>query len=56
MGRAVQFNLIPSLLFQDTSIDRLTPNFLVLRIQPSEGINFQFGAKIPGPTMQMGSI
>jgi glucose-6-phosphate 1-dehydrogenase len=53
---AVQFKQVPSLLFRDTSIDRLTPNFLVLRIQPSEGINFQFGAKIPGPTMQMGTV
>lgn len=53
---AVQFKQVPSLLFRDTSIDRLTPNFLVLRIQPNEGINFQFGAKIPGPTMQMGTV
>jgi glucose-6-phosphate 1-dehydrogenase len=53
---AVQFKQVPSLLFRDMSIDRLTPNFLVLRIQPREGINFQFGAKIPGPTMQMGSV
>jgi glucose-6-phosphate 1-dehydrogenase len=53
---AVQFKQVPSLLFRDTSIDRLTPNFLVLQIQPSEGINFQFGAKIPGPTMQMGTV
>ncbi|MBD1913145.1 MULTISPECIES: glucose-6-phosphate dehydrogenase [unclassified Leptolyngbya] len=53
---AVQFKQVPSLLFRDTSIDHLTPNFLVLRIQPDEGINFQFGAKIPGPTMQMGAV
>lgn len=53
---AVQFKQVPSLLFRDTSIDCLTPNFLVLRIQPDEGINFQFGAKIPGPTMQMGTV
>jgi glucose-6-phosphate 1-dehydrogenase len=53
---AVQFKQVPSLLFRDTSIDQLTPNFLVLRIQPNEGINFQFGAKIPGPTMQMGTV
>ena len=53
---AVQFKQVPSLLFQDTSIDRLTPNFLVLRIQPDEGISFQFGAKIPGPTVRMGTV
>lgn len=53
---AVQFKQVPSLLFRDTSIEHLTPNFLVLRIQPDEGINFQFGAKIPGPTVQMGTV
>ncbi|MEI2580197.1 glucose-6-phosphate dehydrogenase [Scytonema sp. PRP1] len=53
---AVQFKRVPSLLFRQTSVDQLTPNFLVLRIQPDEGINFQFGAKIPGPTVQMGSV
>jgi glucose-6-phosphate 1-dehydrogenase len=52
----VQFKQVPSLLFQNTSIDRLTPNVLILRIQPDEGINFQFGAKVPGPTMQMGTV
>ena len=53
---AVQFKQVPSLLFRDTSVDRLTPNFLVLRIQPNEGISFQFGAKVPGPAMQMGTV
>ena len=53
---AVQFKRVPSLLFRQTSVDQLTPNFLVLRIQPDEGINFEFGAKIPGPTLQMGSV
>ncbi|MBW4625957.1 MAG: glucose-6-phosphate dehydrogenase [Brasilonema octagenarum HA4186-MV1] len=53
---AVQFKRVPSLLFRQTSVDQLTPNFLVLRIQPDEGINFQFGAKIPGPTVRMGSV
>ncbi|BAY49956.1 glucose-6-phosphate 1-dehydrogenase (plasmid) [Scytonema sp. HK-05] len=53
---AVQFKRVPSLLFRQTSVDQLTRNFLVLRIQPDEGINFQFGAKIPGPTVQMGSV
>ncbi|MBD1865620.1 MULTISPECIES: glucose-6-phosphate dehydrogenase [Trichocoleus] len=52
----VQFKQVPSLLFRDTSIDHLTPNFLVLRIQPDEGISFQLGAKIPGPTMQIGAV
>jgi glucose-6-phosphate 1-dehydrogenase len=28
----------------------------VLRIQPNEGISLQFGAKIPGPTVRMGTV
>jgi glucose-6-phosphate 1-dehydrogenase len=42
--------------FAKTSIEQLTPNFLVLRIQPNEGISLQFGAKIPGPTVRMGAV
>ncbi|KAF3885187.1 MULTISPECIES: glucose-6-phosphate dehydrogenase [Nostocales] len=53
---AIQFKRVPSLLFRQTSIDSLTPNFLTIRIQPDEGIHLQFGAKIPGPTVQMGTV
>jgi glucose-6-phosphate 1-dehydrogenase len=53
---AIHFKRVPSLLFRQTSIDRLTPNFLVLRIQPNEGISLQFGAKIPGPLVRMGAV
>jgi glucose-6-phosphate 1-dehydrogenase len=53
---AIQFKRPPFLLFRDTSIDHLTPNFLVLRIQPKEGISLQFGAKVPGPVLRMGAV
>lgn len=53
---AIQFKQAPSLLFRDTPVDELAPNFLVLRIQPNEGITMQFGAKVPGPTMEMGKV
>jgi glucose-6-phosphate 1-dehydrogenase len=53
---AVQFKQVPSLLFRHTSIDRLTPNFLIIRIQPSEGIHLQFGAKVPGPRVMMSGV
>ncbi|MEM7758863.1 MAG: glucose-6-phosphate dehydrogenase [Cyanobacteria bacterium P01_A01_bin.40] len=53
---AIQFKQPPSLLFRDTPVEQLTSNFLVLRIQPNEGITMQFGAKIPGPTMEMGTV
>lgn len=52
----IQFKQVPSLLFRQTPVNELTPNLLTIRIQPNEGINLQFGAKIPGPTLQMGSV
>ncbi|MFK8185402.1 MAG: glucose-6-phosphate dehydrogenase [Phormidesmis sp.] len=53
---AIQFKQVPSLLFRDTPTDELVPNFLVLRLQPNEGISLQFGAKVPGPKVKMGSV
>jgi len=53
---AIQFRRAPFMLFRDTPVDRLTPNLLVLHMQPEEGISLRFGAKIPGPIMQLGSV
>ncbi len=53
---AIALKRVPSLLFRQTASSRLTPNFLIIRIQPDEGIHLQFGAKIPGPAMRMGTV
>jgi glucose-6-phosphate 1-dehydrogenase len=53
---AIQFRRAPFVLFRDTPVEHLTPNVLVLNIQPEEGISLSFGAKIPGPIMQLGSV
>ncbi|MGL4618608.1 MAG: glucose-6-phosphate dehydrogenase [Chroococcidiopsis sp.] len=53
---AIGFKRVPSLLFRQTQCDRLTPNFLIIRIQPDEGIQLQFGAKVPGPAVRMGAV
>ncbi|HEY8172464.1 MAG TPA: glucose-6-phosphate dehydrogenase [Dehalococcoidia bacterium] len=45
---AITFNMPPLHLFQQMSGDNPTPNLLVLRIQPDEGISLRFGAKVPG--------
>lgn len=52
----IQFKQPPSLLFRQTSVDKLTPNRLTLQLQPNEGISLSFGAKIPGPLVQVGSV
>ena len=43
-------------MFRDTPVERLTPNDLILHIQPEEGVTLRFGAKIPGPSVQMGGV
>src|SRR6185312_8441853 len=46
---ASKFKKAPLTLFRETAVDTLAQNFLVLRIQPDEGIALQFNAKVPGP-------
>jgi glucose-6-phosphate 1-dehydrogenase len=53
---AIQFKRAPFMLFRKTSVERLTPNLLVLHIQPDEGISLRFGAKMPGPLVRLGSV
>jgi glucose-6-phosphate 1-dehydrogenase len=53
---AIQFKRAPSVLFRDTAVSRLDPNMMVLRIQPEEGIAVRFGAKVPGPSLQIGGV
>ena len=43
-------------MFRDTPIERLTPNDLVLHIQPEEGVTLSIGAKKPGPKVMMGGV
>jgi glucose-6-phosphate 1-dehydrogenase len=53
---AIQFKRAPTIMFKDTEVDQIHPDMLVLRIQPNEGIQMSFGAKIPGPTMKVGTV
>ena len=53
---AVQFKPAPAGPFADVPALNAVPNWLVLRIQPDEGIYLQFGAKIPGPTIEVGAV
>jgi glucose-6-phosphate 1-dehydrogenase len=53
---AVQFKRVPHLPFSGTASAGLEADVLALRVQPDEGITLQFGAKVPGPTMQLRSV
>jgi glucose-6-phosphate 1-dehydrogenase len=47
---AIQFKEPPNLLFKKSS-GALSPNVLVVRIQPDEGITLKFETKVPGMTL-----
>jgi len=53
---AIQFKQAPYALFRDTPVEKLTPNILTLRIQPSEGVSLQFSAKVPGPVVHLSGV
>lgn len=53
---AIQFKRAPFVLFQRTPVEHLTTNRLVLHIQPGEGISLRFGAKVPGPVLNLGAV
>jgi glucose-6-phosphate 1-dehydrogenase len=53
---AIQFRRPPFVLFRKTKIADLQTNQLVIHIQPDEGISLRFGAKVPGPVMQLGLV
>jgi len=53
---AVRFKQAPYALFQNTGVDVLGANWLVLRIQPDEGIALQFDVKRPGPAIELAPV
>ena len=46
---AIEFKRPPLLLFKASAIEEVSPNVLVLRIQPDEGVSLTFEVKPPGP-------
>ncbi|HYK16809.1 MAG TPA: glucose-6-phosphate dehydrogenase [Bryobacteraceae bacterium] len=52
----IQFKRAPFVLFRKTAVNKLEPNRLILHLQPDEGISLSFGAKIPGPVVQIGGV
>ncbi len=53
---AIRFKQAPYAAFQDTPVDALRPNWLVLRIAPDEGISLQFEVKRRGPVMDLAAV
>jgi glucose-6-phosphate 1-dehydrogenase len=53
---AIRFHQAPIVLFRDTHLERLSPNWMILRIQPDEGIALEFAAKHPGPAVKLNTV
>jgi len=57
---AVQFRRVPHSPFDSPRSSvvggTIEPNWLILRIQPDEGITLRFAAKVPGQTMRIRSV
>jgi len=53
---SIQFKKAPLILFRKTPVSQLTTNRLVLHLHPDEGISLRFGAKVPGPLMNLGPV
>ena len=53
---AIRFKQAPYAAFQDTPVDTLRPNWLVLRISPDEGISLQFEVKRRGPVVDLAAV
>lgn len=53
---AVVFKRAPHLPFSATATEELTPNTLVIRVQPDEGMTIRFGSKVPGTAMEIRDV
>jgi glucose-6-phosphate 1-dehydrogenase len=53
---AIRFHQAPYTLFRGTHVERMNPNWMILRIQPDEGIALEFAAKRPGPTVRLNTV
>jgi glucose-6-phosphate 1-dehydrogenase len=53
---AIKFKQAPFAMFNCTSVDALAENYLVISVEPTEGIALQFNTKVPGPTITIDGV
>ncbi|MBB5048249.1 glucose-6-phosphate 1-dehydrogenase [Rhodopseudomonas rhenobacensis] len=53
---AIKFKQAPFAMFRCTPVQELSQNYLVIGIEPVEGISLQFNSKIPGPTIAIDGV
>ena len=47
----IQFKPIALAMFRNADVSKIPPNKLVIQIQPNEGLDLHFNAKVPGPVV-----
>jgi glucose-6-phosphate 1-dehydrogenase len=52
----IHYKPAPYRMFRDTRVDELIPNIVRIQIDPEQGIETQFMAKVPGPEMRLGRV
>src|SRR6185437_3483564 len=53
---AIQFRTPPLHIFRRVSPTPISPNLLIVNVQPDEGISVRFEAKLPGSRMQLAPV
>src|SRR6267143_6706156 len=53
---AIKFKQAPFAMFRCTPVDRLSQNYLVISVEPTEGITLQFNTKVPGPAIVIDGV
>ncbi len=52
----IQFKKPPLHLFAESTACTVAPNALIINVQPDEGISLRFGAKVPGPDIEVRQV
>src|SRR5213080_3848341 len=53
---AIKFKQAPFAMFSCTPVTRLSQNYLVIGIEPTQGITLQFNTKVPGPAITIDGV
>jgi glucose-6-phosphate 1-dehydrogenase len=53
---AIRFKEAPFRMFSCTSVEALAENYLVIAVEPNEGISLQFNTKVPGPSIRISGV
>jgi len=53
---AIKFKQAPFAMFSHTPVESLAENYLVIGVEPTEGIALQFNTKVPGPSVRINGV